>query len=365
MECVSQATRLGSLRSPPRPRYGERWQTGVVSNHMKFCGQCGTQAPADGRFCGSCGHELGRQTASSPPEPARTEEPLVLSPGDALARLQKARSRLEHRYGRPATLSELAAEVEMPEEKFTSAPEHESTGIAEPIDPKALLIARWGSRKAVAVIIGLLTAILYWVFADTPAQCVGKVVCQQDDRLMVGTIFGVLATGIAWFVVNRIYSKVVLFTGVVSLTFCLVGGQLDSVEGINGVGGGIVTGLILWPFVHWLVRSMMPSSKKARADEADRLHAQEKAKEAASGWQSVTRVVCPHCQEAGGVQRFIPYEPPRDLLKEGLKWHLVDKTVGHVDVDPAEKIGRDIREASQKAQTPNMRCSNCTVEWRV
>ncbi len=41
--------------------------------------------------------------------------------GDTLARLQKARSRLEHRYGRPATLSELAAEVEMPEEKVTEA----------------------------------------------------------------------------------------------------------------------------------------------------------------------------------------------------------------------------------------------------
>lgn len=243
-----------------------------MSNHMKFCGQCGTQAPADGRVCGSCGHELGRQTASSPPEPARTEDPLVLSPGDSLARLQKARSRLEHKY-------------------------KNSDG--------------------------------NWDLSD-----------YQE--------------------------KVVLFSGVVSLTFCLVGGQLDSVEGINGVVGGIFCGLILWPFVYWSVRYVsMPSFKKARADEADRLHAQEKAKEAASGWQSVTRVVCPHCQEAGGVQRFIPYEPPRDLLKEGLKWHLVDKTVGHVDVDPAEKIGRDIREASQKAQTPNMRCSNCTVEWRV
>ncbi|NDH11059.1 MAG: sigma-70 family RNA polymerase sigma factor, partial [Actinobacteria bacterium] len=41
---------------------------------------------------------------------------LPVHAGDTLARLQKARARLELKYGRPATLSELAAEVEMPEE---------------------------------------------------------------------------------------------------------------------------------------------------------------------------------------------------------------------------------------------------------
>ena len=46
---------------------------------------------------------------------------LPVHAGDTLARLQKARSRLEHKYGRPATLSELAAEVEMPEDKVTEA----------------------------------------------------------------------------------------------------------------------------------------------------------------------------------------------------------------------------------------------------
>ncbi|MDP7542264.1 MAG: sigma-70 family RNA polymerase sigma factor [Acidimicrobiales bacterium] len=46
---------------------------------------------------------------------------LPVHAGDTLARLQKARSRLEHKYGRPATLAELAAEVEMPEDKVTEA----------------------------------------------------------------------------------------------------------------------------------------------------------------------------------------------------------------------------------------------------
>jgi len=117
-------------------------------------------------------------------------------------------------------------------------------------------------------------------------------------------------------------------------------------------------------------QKMIRKQRKAEAIRIQQIAAEKVTEQrslAAAGgrWDSVPKVVCPHCQETGAVQHFTPYEPPRDLLKEGLKWHLVDKTVGHVDVDPAEKIGRDIREASQKAQTPNMRCTNCTIEWRV
>jgi RNA polymerase sigma factor (sigma-70 family) len=46
---------------------------------------------------------------------------LPVHAGDTLARLTKARSRLELKLGRPATLSELSAEVEMPEDKVTEA----------------------------------------------------------------------------------------------------------------------------------------------------------------------------------------------------------------------------------------------------
>ena len=46
---------------------------------------------------------------------------LPVHAGDTLARLQKARSRLELKFGRPALLAELAVEVEMSEEKVTEA----------------------------------------------------------------------------------------------------------------------------------------------------------------------------------------------------------------------------------------------------
>ncbi len=46
---------------------------------------------------------------------------LPVHAGDTLARLQKARSRLELKFGRTVTLAELAKEVEMPEDKVTEA----------------------------------------------------------------------------------------------------------------------------------------------------------------------------------------------------------------------------------------------------
>ena len=60
---------------------------------------------------------------------------LPVHAGDTLARLQKARSRLELRNGRPPTLAELAAEVEMPEEKITEAMRFQSEplSLSEPL----------------------------------------------------------------------------------------------------------------------------------------------------------------------------------------------------------------------------------------
>ena len=60
---------------------------------------------------------------------------LPVHAGDTLARLQKARTRLELKYGRPATLTELAADVEMPEDKITEALRfaNEPLSLSEPL----------------------------------------------------------------------------------------------------------------------------------------------------------------------------------------------------------------------------------------
>ncbi len=54
---------------------------------------------------------------------ANTGRPIRLPvhAGDTLARVQKAQARLELKFGRPATLAELGAEVEMPEDKLIEA----------------------------------------------------------------------------------------------------------------------------------------------------------------------------------------------------------------------------------------------------
>ena len=46
---------------------------------------------------------------------------LPVHAGDTLARVQKAQARLELKLGRPATLTELGAEVELPEDKLIEA----------------------------------------------------------------------------------------------------------------------------------------------------------------------------------------------------------------------------------------------------
>ena len=60
---------------------------------------------------------------------------LPVHAGDTLARLQKARTRLELKYGRPATMTELAADVEMPEDKITEALRfaNEPLSLSEPL----------------------------------------------------------------------------------------------------------------------------------------------------------------------------------------------------------------------------------------
>ena len=60
---------------------------------------------------------------------------LPVHAGDTLARLQKARSRLELKFGRPATLAELSVEVDMPEDKVTEALRfaNEPLSLSEPL----------------------------------------------------------------------------------------------------------------------------------------------------------------------------------------------------------------------------------------
>ena len=60
---------------------------------------------------------------------------LPVHAGDTLARVQKARSRLELQHGRPATMAELALEVDLPEDKVVEALRYisEPLSLSEPL----------------------------------------------------------------------------------------------------------------------------------------------------------------------------------------------------------------------------------------
>ena len=75
-------------------------------------------------------------------------------------------------------------------------------------------------------------------------------------------------------------------------------------------------------------------------------------------WKSVPLVECPHCHE----------------IKQVEKWIKGDESAAGVAADRAFRRAfipgsRDpqllLREAVSALGEPNMRCNNCTVEWRV
>ena len=125
---------------------------------------------------------------------------LPVHAGDTLARLQKARSRLELKLGRPATLSELSAEVEMPEEKVTEALRFaaEPLSLSEPLredgdaelvllpTPREIQTGRGARpfrlRWAMATAAGLTVALLTIRTISDRDWTVGKVINPVPDR---------------------------------------------------------------------------------------------------------------------------------------------------------------------------------------
>ena len=441
---------------------------------MKFCGQCGAEVPADDRFCGSCGHELGRQTASSPPEPARTrapeipttesrssshryhrlwhgdteeaaatesleqimrkvtcphchdippssdgrtecefcddgfiEELVALSPAGR-AGLQRTSKRFEH--PKPVEDPKPGVSVGTKQNRpvvgailgLISLAPAVVTGLfivlfvllefdADVLPlPVALYVAEDHERQPLIwFLVGCATSLLGWVLVmrtcfperDAKQKMIRKQRKAKDvtpekittwDRVMIiGVVFSVivgLSTMILYWI-NTPPLCVVRVTRVLDLRL-----EREVCNSDGKILAGIFLGFLAG-FVVMVAAAMLAQAVRRRRMTPEEVAASQAAAEASAkivhekqrqmGWDSVPKVVCPHCQKAGGVQHFTPYEAPRDLLKEGLMWHLTGKTIGHVEVTPAEKIGRDIREASQKAQTPNMRCTNCTIDWRV
>jgi len=108
-------------------------------------------------------------------------------------------------------------------------------------------------------------------------------------------------------------------------------------------------------------------------------------------WESVPKVVCPHCELKGSVQKWVPsrgwhlFPVDVDLLNQGedpARAHELEYFTGSAHLgqsyrspiqailgrgpSPQEReLTQGLVEAVLSIGYPNMRCNNCTVEWRV
>ena len=133
-----------------------------------------------------------------------------------------------------------------------------------------------------------------------------------------------------------------------------------------------------------------PRRKRGRTTSGARASAEEmeKIRHDVGWWESVPKVVCPHCELKGSVEKW----------KKGFEWHLYPLgEAGLYNPDPrgaaleyfteSAHLGQSSRgmsafllqgpnpqdreliqgvvEAILSIGYPNMRCNNCTVEWRV
>ena len=68
------------------------------------------------------------------------------------------------------------------------------------------------------------------------------------------------------------------------------------------------------------------------------------------------------------MEKFVPPEQdtsPDGLLKAGMKGHLLNALGDDLWQFTEEAQIESVQKANRKREIPNMRCSNCTVEWRV
>jgi len=162
--------------------------------------------------------------------------------------------------------------------------------------------------------------------------------------------------GVALGVLVTILCRALFFNMPENMPIANPGGLAVIAGLLAGVGGWFALSL----FLEERERKRDPEGfaiKQAATAENLALYQKKRQEKQQGKWDSVPKVVCPHCQEVGKVEKFVP-PPPEDLLKAGIMYHLSL-------IETSDESKGKIREANRKGEIPNMRCSNCTVVWRV
>ena len=133
-----------------------------------------------------------------------------------------------------------------------------------------------------------------------------------------------------------------------------------------------------------------PKGRGGRTTSGVRTSAQEMAelRQQVGWWESVPKVVCPHCELKGSVEKWKPgfewhlYPTPEvGLYKDSpqgaaLEYFTRNPHLGQSRRGMSAALGQGpnpqdreliqgVVEAILSIGYPNMRCNNCTVEWRV
>lgn len=87
-----------------------------------------------------------------------------------------------------------------------------------------------------------------------------------------------------------------------------------------------------------------------------------------ANWQSVPKVLCPHCQEKGKVERYVkPVTDGRTGFQRGMSDALNPWSERNLRAERPgyQQVNEELEKLRDEVSAPDMRCKSCTVEWRA
>ena len=364
----------------------------MVSN-KRFCGQCGVEVPVDDRFCGSCGHKLGQQAASSSSEPAPKSD------HDSNYKTNYRKNFMQEWESKIQKDSTSSPSEPIP----TSAPETLTKDSRSPVqrfleqEQEAAEVTKCGFCDGgfIEKQVAFSPAGRVRSTTEPSEQIIRKVTCphcdgtgteKQDNPIDIVEPSEKKPSKQDQFVAWGLFSLLILVCTAVTWMFTL---QAEETEHWSGrieptdyatqfVAGLIIASVVglVGSFIISMIfdldrygkvgpwRFLKPVSEgfdRRSAERAKRRRANE------GSWNKNLQVICPHCNVKGSVYKYFP--PPPLSTGEQLSKDFRRALLSLVLKDPAETTTDEdikaIRDNTQKPKPPNMKCTNCNMQWSV